>query len=163
MKRELSPLDFLSLGMFLAVLLWAVLDCGVASGDEGFVVTSRPAGFVVTERPTKHPLTFAPVTVKVVPECGCHLEGGCKCVDCKCAAALKNTGAVSVGGTNPTRAAAKPVAAPTYTAASGQWVRSCNGNTCQRVWQPSQPAAATKRAQVPQVQVQRRGLFGRRR
>ncbi len=104
---------------------------------------------VVLEEAT--PLTFAPHTVKVSPECGCHLEGGCKCVDCKCAAALKtsNKPAATVG--------TLPVAQ------SGQWVRSCNGNTCQRVWVPSQPAVGTKRVQVPQVQVQRRGLFGRRR
>jgi hypothetical protein len=151
--RKFSALDFLTVAVAFGLLFTF------------FAQPSRAEVIVVStaRTETKHPLTFAPVTVKVSPQCGCHLEGGCKCVDCKCAAALKNTGAVSVGGTNPTRAAAKPVAAPTYTAASGQWVRSCNGNTCQRVWQPSQPAAATKRAQVPQVQVQRRGLFGRRR
>jgi hypothetical protein len=178
--RKFSQLDFLAVA-----LTWAVLVTFFATVGRSETPTIKlpdlpePVAFIVVEA---QPLPFAPVTVKVSPECGCV---DCRCVDCDCGA-VKNTGTGIVGARYPTPAARHPAptytvgdggssppaslaregvaqrqSPTTYTSAQGRWVRSCNGSSCQMVWQASQPAALPKARQS--VQPQRRGLFGWRR
>jgi hypothetical protein len=87
------------------------------------------------------------------PGCVCR---PCTCADCRCGE--DNAFMLTLGGTPDTAARTPDIAvaqgARSYVAQTGHYVTQCNGGSCSRVWVPSQPAAQTKRAVVPQVQVQ---------